>query len=98
MSRYRWSEKAAADVAQISERIARDNPNAALRWLDDIFNACQRAADFHEIGPARDELAPGLRSIPIGNYVLFYRAVGEDLVLIVRVYHGAQDLPRVFEE
>lgn len=98
MKRYRISEKAVADLLRISEAIARDNVTAAADWLDAVFDACQRAADFQHIGRARDELAAGLRSIPVGHYVMFYKPVDDELVLVVRLYHGAQDIPSIFEE
>jgi toxin ParE1/3/4 len=40
-------------------------------------------------------MAPGLRSFPVGNYVVFYRIVPEGIEL-VRVLHGARDLRRLF--
>jgi toxin ParE1/3/4 len=41
-------------------------------------------------------LSPRLRSFPVKNYVIFYRPL-EDGIEIVRVLHGAQDLPPLFE-
>jgi len=47
------------------------------------------------MGKSRDELAAGLRSFPIGQYIIFYQPVpgGVD---IVRVLHGARDLDAIF--
>jgi toxin ParE1/3/4 len=43
------------------------------------------------LGRSRDsDLRPGLRSLPSGNYVIFYR-VKKGTVRIVRVLHGARD-------
>lgn len=48
------------------------------------------------MGRARDELAAGLRSFPIGHYVLFYERVTDGIAL-VRVLHGARDINSQFE-
>ena len=43
----------------------------------------------------RDELAPGLRAFPIGQYVVFYRLAG-DAVEVAHVVHGARDAASLF--
>jgi toxin ParE1/3/4 len=43
------------------------------------------------IGRARPELRPDLRSFPYGGYLILYRAVA-DGVEIVRVVHAARNL------
>ena len=45
----------------------------------------------------RDDLSPGLRSIPHGNYLIFYRLMNNGIE-IVRVLHGSRDLPSQFDE
>ena len=47
------------------------------------------------IGMARDELAPGLRGFPVGDYLIFYRR-DRGSIDIVRVLHGSRDLSRFF--
>jgi len=48
------------------------------------------------IGRARDEdLRPGLRSFPVGEYVIIYRIQDED-VLILRVPRGSRDIATLF--
>jgi len=51
---------------------------------------------FPLLGRAREELAPGLRSVAIERYVLFYR-VSETAVTIVRILHGARDINRIMK-
>ena len=43
------------------------------------------------------DLAPGLRSIPSGRYVVFYR-VETDALRIVRVIHGKQDVSAILSK
>jgi toxin ParE1/3/4 len=46
-------------------------------------------------GRERPELAPGLRSVPIGRDLLFHRPT-DDGVEIVRVLHGSRDIDSIF--
>jgi toxin ParE1/3/4 len=47
------------------------------------------------IGRSRQELRPELFSFPVGRHLLFYRPQPGGIVL-VRVLHGARDLPALF--
>jgi len=44
----------------------------------------------------REDLAPSLRSFPVGNYLIFYRPI-TDGVEVVRMLHGARELRRIFK-
>jgi plasmid stabilization system protein ParE len=48
------------------------------------------------LGRARLELAPNLRSLLVGDYVMFYRPI-DDGIEVVRVLHGARDIDAMFE-
>ena len=75
--------------------MAQDNPEAALSFLERIEQICAVIAASPEIGRLREELAPNLRSFPVEQYVVFYvRTQGG--VEVVRVLHGARDLPSLF--
>jgi toxin ParE1/3/4 len=47
-------------------------------------------------GPARDQLAPGLRVTFHSPYAIYYTPV-PDAVVIVRVLHGARDVSALAE-
>ena len=49
------------------------------------------------IGRARRELAPGVRSFPLGRFVLFYCPTAAGIE-VVRVLHGARDIGQVFQD
>jgi plasmid stabilization system protein ParE len=40
-------------------------------------------------------LRPGLRSFPVGDYIVIYRTNGEDVV-ILRVLHGSRNIAALF--
>ncbi|MCP9915557.1 type II toxin-antitoxin system RelE/ParE family toxin [Cyanobium sp. ATX 6F1] len=89
--------RARADLAEIWEFIAEDSDAHADAFIDVIDQKFQVLAQQPGIGRRRDELADGLRSFPVGSYVIFYLNV-PDGVQIVRVLHGARDLETTFCE
>ena len=95
MSRVELSLKAEIDIDGIAYRIALDKPSAAKRWVFRLNERMEILAEWPGSGPERPELQPGLRSLPFGNYLIFYRPTGEG-VEIVRVVDGHQDLNRLF--
>lgn len=48
------------------------------------------------IGRKRDELARGIRSSTVAEYIVFYRMLDDELE-IIHVLHGRRHLRRVFE-
>ena len=95
MSRYRLSEQCRADLDDIWLYIGSDNAAAADRFIDELVGKFQTLAAQPGIGRTRDELGESLRSFPVGNYIIFYRAV-RDGIEVVRVLSGFRDIPNVF--
>ncbi len=73
MKRVRVTRDAERDLDQIWIHIARDNIDAASRLVDELTARFVIIGSSPEIGRARDELKSGLRSHPVGNYVIYYR-------------------------
>jgi toxin ParE1/3/4 len=86
---------AEADLDWTWLHIARDNPPAADRLIDRITNVCGMLAANPELGERRPELARGLRSFVVGNYVIYYRPM-QDGIEVARVLHGARDVGSIF--
>jgi toxin ParE1/3/4 len=97
MSRVHKHPQAQEDLLDIWVRIAADSPFHADRFLDLLDDKMRLLADAPGIGRPRAELSPGLRSLPVGNYVIFYRQVGI-AIEIVRVLHGARDIEALFDD
>jgi toxin ParE1/3/4 len=91
------SRPARDDLDEIWLFIAQDDLAAADRFVDSLMDRFPLLASSPRMGRKRDELAPGLRSFPVKNYVVLYRVVGKG-IKIVRVVHGARDLQRVVDE
>jgi toxin ParE1/3/4 len=85
MSReIRRRPQASLDLIEIWSFIADDNEAAADRMLDRFEQALRMLRDRPKAGRERPELAPELRSFPLGNYILFYLPLpnGIDLVRV----------------
>jgi toxin ParE1/3/4 len=89
----RFSEQAERDLVEIGNFIARDNPANATRFIARLEDHCNLLARHPLIGRVRHDLLPGLRSLPFGRYIIFYRLM-DGVVEIVRVFHAARDLRR----
>jgi toxin ParE1/3/4 len=90
-NRPRKSPQAEIDLTSIWDYIAADNVKAADALLVRIEEHFDMLAQTPLAGRARNELAPNLRSFPVGNYVIFYVPVS-DGIEVVRVMHGRQDI------
>lgn len=98
MSRFRIARPAQEDLRGIRAYIAeRGSTRAAARWIRTLRARFQRLADTPGMGPPRDDLAPGLRSLAVGDYVIFYIEVRGGID-IVHVFHGAREIERLFRE
>ena len=101
MARYRLSEAAAADIDALWLYVAEHGGvDTADRLIDAIMDGIRLLADHPGMGRARDELAPGLRSLPTAeypDYLIFYRRA-RGAIEIVRVLHGGRDLPSLFTQ
>lgn len=90
-----------ADYARIVRELCGTNPDAANRFCDAVEQALQLLASHPQLGAkAGFRHAPQIRKWVIRqfpNYLLFYedRADG---VLLVRLLHGARELPPLVPE
>jgi toxin ParE1/3/4 len=90
-----WSEAAIADLHDICSYIAQDDPRAAQRIGEGVFDHVRILAAFPFIGPAYPRGSHGpLREIVFRPYRIFYD-VSEDSrqVQILHVWHGARQEP-----
>ena len=85
-----WTDRALARVRETAHYSAADDPAAAVRWVDGLFDAAGRLADFPESGRLAPELEDrGVRELVYGAYRVFYRIdAGRALILTVR--HASQ--------
>lgn len=88
----RWSPEAAADFAGIIEYIQQQNPSAALRVGQSMYDSVNSLESFPDRGRAgRIDDTRELVLAPL-PFIVVYR-VKSDAVEILRVLHGAQRWP-----
>jgi toxin ParE1/3/4 len=94
MSEAIFSQDAEADLLDIAEFIARDNPIAAREWVDAVRQRCHLLSQQPLMGESRPGFGvAGCRSISVGLYVIFFRPSASG-VEIARILHGSRDLGR----
>lgn len=88
---------AEADLASIYDWLAGvSSPDRAFGYVGRIQAACRSLTDFPHRGSPRDELEPGLRSIPFERRAAIYYRVAGETVEIVRILHAGRDSHREF--
>lgn len=100
MSAAAFSPQARRELIAAARWIAKDNPAAARALRDAVHRAASQIGDHPEIGRVRSDLADEpyrfflLTGFP---YIVVYNAARTP-PLIVRILHGARDLPDVLWE
>ncbi|MFG1225667.1 type II toxin-antitoxin system RelE/ParE family toxin [Xanthobacter wiegelii] len=85
------SREAEADLEQIGDHIARDNPGRALSFVLELRERAGKLLSAPQAYPLVPRYeAGGVRRCVHGNYLIFYRLNGPD-VEVLRVIHGAMD-------
>ena len=91
-----WTEQAARQLDQAHDYIALSNSEeVADRITMQIVTSVQQLATFPMSG--RSGRVPGTRELVISNtpFIAAY-AIDQDRIVILAVYHGAQQWPEIF--
>lgn len=96
------SPKARREVRQIAGYLVRESANAALglRFAAAVRETLLRVLEFPNTGKRVDSAQRklfGLRVVPVSdfsNYLIYY-VPSDDTVYVLRVLHGARNLPRL---
>ena len=90
--RVRWTTTAADDLAQIVAYIRKDNPEAARRVAQKVFEGVVALGMFPNRG--RAGLVEDTREIIFAPwpYIAVYEII-HDQVCVLRIRHAAQDRP-----
>jgi len=95
---HRLARAAEAELDDIWCYISKESRTIEIadRVVDSITDRFLLLARNPHIGRRRDDdLRPGLRSFPVGEYVIIYR-VEDDDVLILHVVRGSRDIEALF--
>ena len=89
--KVRLTQQARTELGSIGDHIAKDNPVRAVSFMRELLACCASLGD----APLGYPLIPryeqhGIRRRVHGNYLLLYRVVA-DQVVVLHVLHGARD-------
>ena len=93
----RLSDLAVADIKAAWSHVAIENPAAADRLVDTLHEKEAQLTGQPRLGRERIDLGVGIRCWPAGNYLIFYEVSGFEID-IIRVVHGARDIPELFRK
>jgi toxin ParE1/3/4 len=96
--RVTFSTAARADLADVYDYIAEDNPRRADSFTGQLVDACVAIGHLPDGTPvlARYRSA-GIRRRIHGRYLIFFR-IAPDEVEILRIVHGKRDVVRLLDE
>ena len=93
MSRVRWTLRAQSDLLEIARFIARDNPEAARRWVAMLRKRARAAARMPRAGRRVPELGrDDLREVVVRRYRIVYQLSPDGIVVLV-VFESHRQLP-----
>jgi toxin ParE1/3/4 len=97
MSRLRltYTSPALRDLLQIAAELEeKAGPRTSSEWIDSFERQILKLQDTPLIGQ-RDDAVGGRRRLVASPYLIIYELAAEE-IRIVRIVHGARDLPRLF--
>jgi toxin ParE1/3/4 len=90
------TDRANQDLLQIYSYLAERNQTAADNLIQEIDSQFRNLARFPFIGRERDSLAPGIRSIVVGTFLVLY-LVERERIVVVRIIDGRMDVDEEFK-
>jgi len=95
---YELSQAAAQDIEAILDRSIIDfGPIQTERYFESLSRCLGLLGENPGMGGTADEIRPGYRRFGHQSHVIFYRCVGDD-ILVVRVLHKRMDASRQFQD
>ncbi len=86
-----YSRRALADLDDIFDHIASDNPRRARSYVDEIQGVCRRLQRMPMKGIGRPDLGPGIRALPLWRRIVIIYTTKNDRVEILRVFSAGRD-------
>jgi len=93
---HRLAPQAQADIDDIAYYVFVESGSieTADRLIESITTRVGLLGTHPRAGRRRDDLRPGLRGFPVGEYVILYRIEASDAV-ILRVLGGSMDIESI---
>lgn len=90
MTGVQYQATANADLIEAWLQIADDSVERADEYISSLQKICELIADQPAMGLDRPDIADGVRSFPVDQYIIFYE-VHERGISVLRVWHAARD-------
>jgi plasmid stabilization system protein ParE len=94
MAEIAWTEEAQRWLEDIFEYIAADNPAAASRTVQGIYERAQVLATFPAIGHRYLASSRNVRILLYGHYRIAYLVKDDGNIDVLGVFHGSLDITR----
>lgn len=92
--RVRLTQSALADVRDIAEFVAANDPVRAMSFADELLDAAEEIGGQPRAYPQRRQWGAGIRVCFYGFYAIIFQLRAEDIV-ILRIVNAARDLSRL---
>ena len=90
MSNVQYQAAAKTDLLNAWLEIAADSPDRADRYISRLQEICELLAGQPKMGLDRPDIAAGVRSFPVDQYVIYYEQ-HDETIAVLRIWHAAQD-------
>jgi toxin ParE1/3/4 len=100
VAKLRYTAAARDDLVEIAVYITRESghPATARSFTQFLRQRCtELAASPLQLGRLRPELGVDIRSFAVGNYVIFFRYVG-DILEVINILEGHRDIDAFFRD
>jgi len=95
LAKINWTTEAERWLEEIYDYIASDNPRAAMRTVEAIYEKAQMLSAFPQIGYRYEEITDReVRILLYGHYRIAYLIKPNRDIDILGVFHGALDINR----
>lgn len=96
---HRLAPQAQADIDDIAYYVFVESGSleTADRLIESITSRFVLLGTHPRAGRRRDDLRPGMRGFPVGEYVILYRIEGSD-ALILRIVRGNRDIEALLRQ
>lgn len=92
------TDSALADLRQVGNWIAEDNPIRAATFIDEILDRCRTLIEYSARHPRVARYASrDVHRMAYRDYLIFYRRIA-DRVIVFQVVHGAQDYDAILPQ
>lgn len=94
MAEVSWTNEAQRWLNDILQYIAADNPQAAARTVEGIYERAQALRRFPKLGARYAASSRNVRILLYGHYRIAYLVKEDRNIDILGVFHGALDITR----